>query len=289
MHPPHMMPHTFPTWETQMLSQLVLQQYGSPAQILPTQGSHMGERAAPWVHSPWVHPGGPPQIPLVQARLQHCEGVMQGDPLISHALGPHVPWTLHGPEQQGTLGLQTVPSGRHMGLPQVPLLHTPLQQGPLLQEAPSGAQALHTPLLQMLLQQGVLGEQGIPLGAHLGAPHRPLLPQVPVQHCDEALQAEPSGRHWGFCWHTPPRQMEVQHCDASVHAVPTAPHCPPHVPALQIPVQHSAAVVQAPPSRVQAPPSLPPAPGSLPSVLRPQLATRESPPSRVARIANNQA
>jgi hypothetical protein len=275
-----------------MLSQLVLQQYGSPAQILAMQGSHEGESLAPWAHSPWEQVGGPPQSPPEQARLQHCVALVQGEPLASHVLGPHVPLVLHGPVQQGTLGLQVLPSGRHMGLPQVPLTQMSLQHWlGETQDLPSGRHMglPQTPLVQMPLQQGVAEEHTIPSGRHFGAPHTPLAPQVPEQHCDDALHACPSGKHMGFCSHTPPWQMVVQHCDAEVHAVPTAPHWPPHWPPLQTIVQHSAAVVQGWPSRVHVllPPPPPPAPA--PMSLRPQLATRESPAIRVARNANNQA
>jgi hypothetical protein len=226
---------------------------------------------------------------LVQSKLQHCLGLLHGAPLPSHTFGPQVPCTLHGPEQQGSLGLQMAPSCRHMGLPQTPLLQMLLQQGPV-QGTPSGRHLPQTLFSQIIEQHGALAEQPFPSGMHCGAPQMPLGPQVPVQHCDEALHDEPSWKHWGFWAQAPPSQRPVQHWEATVHAEPTAPHVPPHTPAAHTPSQHSAAVAQGWPLSTQVPPSPPPPPPwGAPRLLRPQLPRRKSPAKRVARTAKSQA
>ena len=176
-----------------------------------------------------------PQTPALQAPLQHCAGLPQGLPSPTHEKGPQtLPAGLHGPLQQGSLGLQVTPSGRQHRRPP------------------------HTPLLQSLLQQGDRERQVTPSGLHRGAPQIPLGLQVPVQQSEETLHTLPSGRQTGLCAQAPPWQMPVQQSLEPTHAVPTAPHAPPHTPWLHTPSQQAEAVTQLAPTGLQVPLSEPP-------------------------------
>ncbi len=267
----HASPQMLPASLTQMLSQRVSQQYGSVVQILATHGSHTGASLGPCVHSGWLHVPTAPQTPPLHWAVQHCAAE-----------------------------LHDVPSGWQVPGPQMPVGPQPLQQGSAPHGTPSGRHIiglLQTPLTQALLQQGVWDEQGLKSGRQVGAPQTPLIPQVPVQHCEALVQGLPSGSHIGIWAHTPPLQMLVQQSVAAVHAAPTGLHAPPQTPPLQMPSQHAEASVQLAPAGLHVPPSLPPIPplppppGGLrdPRSLRPQLASREIPPSSVAITAKNQA
>jgi hypothetical protein len=118
-------------------------------------------------------------------------------------------WSL----MQIPLGSQWVPVGQQM----------PWQGCWLQAQLPSVAQCV--PLAQQTPLQG-----GWPLPQ--GAPHRPLLPQLRLQHCTSAVHPTPSSLHA----HRLSRQTAVQHSPLTVQAAPGLAQMqvlPEHSPAQQ--------------------------------------------------------
>jgi hypothetical protein len=135
-----------------------------------------------------------------------------------------------------------VPSDGHMGGPQTPAEHAPLQHwDAVMHEVPSSWQALpHTPPLQSLLQQSLNATQGDPLGAHTGTPQSPF-EHSPVQQSPASGHGSPSGVH--TCMPQTPLEHSVQQVPPSLgHALPSGVHaCPPQTPLKQSLLQQGAA------------------------------------------------
>ena len=185
------------------------------------------------VFGPHIAPLGwhvvPPQMPPAQTPAQQvvAPASRQGAPFGRHIVGPHVPLTLHGPLQQGAAGLHVMPSGMHIGGPQMLLVHSPLQQGPmgLTQGRPSGAHICgpQTLLVQTPLQQGPMGlTHGVPLGAHICGPQMPLV-QMLLQQSVGTAHLFPFGMHTCVV-QMPLVQALLQHCVGLLHMAPSGSH-----------------------------------------------------------------
>ena len=166
-----------------------------PVQVRPTQHC---------AGSLQLEPGGrqlpSPQMPLLQALLQHSALLPHMKPSSLHWFAPQRP-TLHTPLQHCPPVLQPKPSGVHIPKPHAPVLGSqkPAQHIELsLHGAPSGEQLLkpQAPVfgLQNVEQQSVLLKQPTPSGMHIPKPHwLDLGLQKPVQHSLSCLQNWLSG------------------------------------------------------------------------------------------------
>jgi hypothetical protein len=88
-HGPQAIPQKVFTSPTHTWSHWFWQQNGSIAQILPTQGSHMGASGGPMTHSGCEHVPIWPQRPALHSPVQHSVPVLQPAPLGRHMNGPH--------------------------------------------------------------------------------------------------------------------------------------------------------------------------------------------------------
>jgi hypothetical protein len=190
---------------------------------------------------------GPPQTPLLQAPLQHCEGSSHAKPSSRQPL-PHRPFAPHRPVQHCALSWQGLSSGVHWPQvwPQIAFtLFTQIASHAKSQQNTSAAQisATHGPQL---------GSRASPISHGSCAQstfwQRPPL-HVPPQHSAPAEHEAPSGMHIEGP-QTSLLQTSLQHSKSLPHAEPSREHSlMPQTSLLQTPLQHSKSLPHAEPSR----------------------------------------
>ncbi len=254
------------TSPTHVLSQAVLQQYGSTAhtQVFTAVAIQPGVAFAVQQSMPDCSLQIPPeqfmlqQSPLVvhvallglqahllatQLRLQHSALPTQATPVALHIGGvAHLPSWQVVPVQQSVLVLQLPPDAwQHLPMLQLPPQHSLLAP----QVACAGLHA-HAPPEQYCVQQSVFPEQVSISG--LQVTHLPASEHLaPLQQSTLSTQSPPSAAQ-----HFPPAQLPPQHCEPTVQLAPDMPHAW-HLPPLQMLEQQFPAAEHASPSSLQVP------------------------------------